>query len=301
MGGKGSGNWNRNKYSQSEPGANSKAVMNALIGLKKPRVDVKDPQAIAERMEEYLNYCIENDVAPSVAGCANWLGVHIDTVSAWYSGRRGSPEHQRTAANFYGVLQDIWAQKMDNGNINPVSGIFMGKAFYGYKDTQEIVVSNNNNQERSIADLIAESKRLPGAETLSLPQSENTQNTIDADFRVVDKPEEVPTAEQTPQNTPRESQTESPAPPQIDKPMEDDPAYERASKRWANPVWVGLPKELRPQAKREYNRKRYHANREKRLAQVKEYQAKKKAEKLAEKQQAAEQVKPDTDNNETTE
>lgn len=168
-----------------EPGANSKAVVNALMGFKKPRVDVKDTQAIAERIEEYLNYCIENDVSPSVAGCANWLGVNIDTVMAWYSGKRGSPEHQRTAANFYGVLQDIWAQKMDNGNLNPVSGIFMGKAFYGYKDTQEITVTHKTNQEMSIADLIAESKRLPGAETLSLPTNEST-NTIDADFRVLE-------------------------------------------------------------------------------------------------------------------
>ena len=248
------GHYDRNKSkAHIEPGENSRMVTNALLGLKKPRVDVKDPQAIAERMEEYLNYCIENDISPSVAGCANWLGVHIDTVSAWYSGRRGSPEHQRTASNFYGVLQDIWAQKMDNGSINPVSGIFMGKAFYGYKDTQEIVVTHNNNQEMSVADLIAESKRLPGAETMSLPQNEATQNTIDADFRV----------------------------------LEDDKRYERAVEKKERIEARLIPPEERPARARQKSKKYYDNHKEKVIQNVLNYQAKKRAEKRADKAQKA--------------
>lgn len=242
----------KNQSQKVEPGANSKAVTNALIGLKKPRVDVKDPQAIAERMEEYLNYCIENDVSPSVAGCANWLGVNMQTVYGWYTGKCGSPEHQRTASNFYGVLQDIWAQKMDNGTLNPVSGIFMGKAFYGYKDTQEIVVTHNSHQEMSVADLIAESKRLPGAEALSLPQTENSQNAIDADFRV----------------------------------LEDDKRYERAVARKERmeqrkaAVIANAP--VRKAKKREYLKTYFQENKEAYNERHRKYRARDKAKKEAE-------------------
>ena len=171
---------------QKAAGSNRKAILNAMEAMKHPRVDVKNVQEIEERINDYLEFCVNQDVAPSVAGCANWLGVSMKTLLCWYSGTHGTPEHQRTAARFYAIMQDIWAQKMDGNEINPVSGIFMGKAFYGYKDTQEIVVQHNGTQDQlSRADLIAESKRLPGADNLALP--DGTQ-TIDADYRVIEKP-----------------------------------------------------------------------------------------------------------------
>ena len=177
------GQYDRSKAkSHKEPGANRQALINALAGYEKPRVDTKDPQAIAERIDEYLNYCMENDLAPGVAMCANWLGIAYKTLEGWYSGQRGTPEHQRVASRFYGIMQSVWEQDMHEGNINPVSGIFIGKAFYGYKDTQEIVVQHTTQEQLSISDLIAESKRLPGAETMSL--SEN--KTIDADYKVLE-------------------------------------------------------------------------------------------------------------------
>lgn len=178
------GQYDRSKAkSRKEPGANRQALINALAGYKKPRVDTKDPQAIAERIEEYLNYCMENDLAPGAAMCANWLGVDVHTLSDWYTGKYGTPEHQRIAARFYGIIQGVWEQDMHEGTINPVSGIFVGKAFYGYKDTQEIVVQHTTTEQLSISDLIAESKRLPGAETMSLP---NSTPTIDADYTIIE-------------------------------------------------------------------------------------------------------------------
>lgn len=179
------GQYDRSKAkSRKEPGTNREALQHALAGYSMPRVDTKDPQAIAERINEYLNYCRKNDIAPGVAMCANWLGVSVSTLQSWYDGTRSTPEHQRVAARFYGILQSVWEQDMHEGNINPVSGIFIGKAFYGYKDTQEIVVQHTGTDQLSVADLIAESKRLPGAETMSL--TDNASKTIDADYKVIE-------------------------------------------------------------------------------------------------------------------
>lgn len=152
--------------SKTPAGQNRQILMNALEALNHPRVDVKDPKAIQQRITEYIEFCIEKDIAPSVNGCASWLGVNNQTLESWYAGRTATPEHQLVAARFYGILQDVWSQKMDDGSINPVSGIFQGKAFFGYKDTQEIVVNAKVQNELSIADLIAESKMLPGGENL---------------------------------------------------------------------------------------------------------------------------------------
>ena len=155
-------------------GTNRELIANALASWKMPKVDTKDPQAIEQRISDYLQHCMDTDVPPSVAGCANWLGVTVPAMQNWYTGQRGTPEHQRIMTMFYGAMQEIWAQDMHDGNINPVSGIFMGKVFYGYKDTQEIVVKQNSQNEISTDDLIAESKLLPGAEQLALPSGSQT-------------------------------------------------------------------------------------------------------------------------------
>lgn len=38
----------------------------------------------------------------------------------------------------------MWEDYMQNGKINPVSGIFLGKNHFGYTDKQEIVVEPKN-------------------------------------------------------------------------------------------------------------------------------------------------------------
>ena len=167
-----------------EPGVNRTILNHVLKSWKMPTVDTNDPQAIEDRMYQYLMYCCENDCPPSLAGCANWLGVVFQTIENWYTGRTGTPAHQRVAAQFYTTLQEVWAIDMHDGNINPVSGIFMGKVFYGYRDQQEIVVRQDAFQNKlSNADLIAEANRLPGAERLALTDG---AQTIDIEARVIE-------------------------------------------------------------------------------------------------------------------
>lgn len=148
------------------PGTNRRTLLNAMEALKHPRVDVKDTKAIEQRITDYLQFCVEKDVAPSVPGCANWLGVSVQTLQAWYQGATATPEHQLVAAKFYAIMQDVWSQDMHEGDINNIAGIFVGKAMFGYKDTQEIVVTNRVTNELTAADLIAESKMLPGGADL---------------------------------------------------------------------------------------------------------------------------------------
>lgn len=171
----------KSNYEPKQPGENRKILQNAIEALKHPRVDTKDPNAIKERISEYLEFCMKNDVIPSVAACANWLGISVATLQSWYSGATGSPDHQLAAARFYGIMQDVWSQNMQENNVNPVSGIFMGKVFFGYKDTQEIVVSNRAQNELSAADLIAESKMLPGGDNL----------IIDGEAKILDEIEQL--------------------------------------------------------------------------------------------------------------
>ena len=257
MGGKGSGGYHPPK---KEPGTNTRILMAVLEGYKKPKVDTKDPQAIAERIEEYLQFCAENDFAPGVANCANWLGIHIDTLRSWYTGNKGTPEHQRIAANFYGVMQSVWEADMHGGNINPVSGIFIGKAFYGYKDTQEIVVKQDGaTNALSDSELIERSRKLPGAERLL---SSGETPTIDVDAVVI----------------------------------ENDPGYNKAVERYERiekrKAAVEANKPIRKAKKKEYLKGYFQEHKEEYNERHRQYRAaeraKKEAQKAAEQAQKAE-------------
>ena len=44
-------------------------------------------------------------------------------------------------------MESLWENYMQNGKINPVSGIFLGKNNYGYQDKTEYVVTPNVNND----------------------------------------------------------------------------------------------------------------------------------------------------------
>ena len=56
-------------------------------------------------------------------------------------------------------MELLWENYMQNGKINPVSGIFLGKNNFGYQDKQEMVLTPNTNNEPEY-DVEAIKKRL---------------------------------------------------------------------------------------------------------------------------------------------
>lgn len=157
-----------------EEGQNRRILMNAMEAYKRPKVDTKDPQAIAQRIEEYLNFCAEKDITPGIMACASWLGVNYVTLLAWHTGTRGSPEHQEVVSKLYSLVENVWEQNMNEGNIDKISSIFYSKAMFGLRDTQEIVVNTTTPDKLPVADLIADSKRLGDA------------GAIDAEYRLIE-------------------------------------------------------------------------------------------------------------------
>ena len=56
----------------------------------------------------------------------------------------------------YVTLEMLWENYMQNGKVNPVAGIFLGKNNYGYQDKTEYVVTPNKREEDySIEDIKA--------------------------------------------------------------------------------------------------------------------------------------------------
>jgi hypothetical protein len=46
----------------------------------------------------------------------------------------------------YAILEELWEDYMQNGKINPVSGIFLGKNHFGYQDKTDVVVRRGEDE-----------------------------------------------------------------------------------------------------------------------------------------------------------
>lgn len=129
-----------------EPGDNAKYASHSLMVAQLPAVDMTDPVAVEQRVLEYINLCVANDMKPSVAGMAMAFGVERTTLWKWANGVESAyiPQASRNSIKKgYQLLNALMEDYMQNGKINPVSGIFLMKNNMGYQDKQEVVLTPN--------------------------------------------------------------------------------------------------------------------------------------------------------------
>lgn len=126
-----------------KPGDNSRYLREARVSMNLPPIDISDPQQVANRINEYFDYCEKNDKKPQMVGMGNWLGVDRSTVIAWQRGEYRSGTHMQIIQRAICVLNELWVDYMQNGKINPASGIFLGKNMFGYKDVVDLVHTPN--------------------------------------------------------------------------------------------------------------------------------------------------------------
>lgn len=148
----------------AKPGDNSRFLRFAMASLNLPPIDISDANQVEKRIQEYFAFCIENDRKPNIVGMANWLGVDRDTVASWRRGEYRVASHSTLIKKYITLLEELWVDYMQNGKVNPASGIFLGKNCFGYKDVQDVVVTPNNplGNELSAEDIAVKYKELPG-------------------------------------------------------------------------------------------------------------------------------------------
>ena len=136
-----------------EPGDNARFLKNAMAIMNLPSIDVHDPDQVAERINEYFTMMFNDDMKPTVPGFAMALGMSRQQVwsivnDSPVNGQGAMPNLPPRASDFikkgYAIMGSLWEDYMQNGKINPVSGIFLGKNHWGYKDQQETVVVTPN-------------------------------------------------------------------------------------------------------------------------------------------------------------
>lgn len=128
----------------TEPGDNARYLRYAMASLSLPPIDISDPKQVEQRISDYFDFCVQNDRKPNMVGMANWLGVSRETLNMWKRGEYRGSTHHDVIKRAVGMLEELWVDYMQNGKANPASLIFLGKNMFGYKDTQDVIVTPNN-------------------------------------------------------------------------------------------------------------------------------------------------------------
>ena len=136
----------------AEPGDNTKYLMLGMELFNLPPIDLHDPQQVNDRLNEFFQIHAKADMKPTVSGMGMALG--LDRRRLWEI-KTGVTDRNKDLPTLtrdsikkaYEYMEILWENYMQNGKINPVSGIFLGKNNFGYQDKTEYVVTPNMNND----------------------------------------------------------------------------------------------------------------------------------------------------------
>ena len=133
---------------KNKPGRVSEMLMHsaALRKMGKVRIDTSVPEEIEDRVDQYLTYCIEHNMKPTVESMSLAFGIDRTTLWRWKEGHMEEmPEASVQAVrDGYNLMNEILAQCLVDGAINPVAAFFLLKNNHGYRDQTDVVVTANN-------------------------------------------------------------------------------------------------------------------------------------------------------------
>ena len=139
---------------QAEPGDNARYIRHNMMLYELEPISFESAEEAKQRTATYFAICEQNDMKPSVAGYALALG--IDRTNLWriVSGATVKPAEVRNVLKrAYAILNAQLEDYMQNGKVNPVTGIFLGKNHFAYQDKQEIEVAAKQDTESSPEEL----------------------------------------------------------------------------------------------------------------------------------------------------
>ena len=167
-----------------EPGDNTKylALGRELFNL--PSIDLKEPQQVIDRLNEFFEIHERYDMKPTVAGMGMALGLDRRRL---YEIKTGNYHTSKSLSELptlttvsikkaYEYMEILWENYMQNGKINPVSGIFLGKNNFGYQDKQEHVITPNTNSDSDFSADDIRKRYAIDSEEVQLLESDSTSS-----------------------------------------------------------------------------------------------------------------------------
>lgn len=150
-----------------EEGDNARYMAINMALFNMPDIDMENVEEVQQRLNDFFALYAQYDTKPTVAGMAMSLnGMSRQTLRAIANDAPTGSDGYLSALprpvttsikKAYNLMQNLWETYMQNGKVNPVAGIFLGKNNYGYQDKTEYVLTpNQQNDNDYSADEIRE-------------------------------------------------------------------------------------------------------------------------------------------------
>lgn len=164
-----------------EAGDNTKYVMLGAKLFNLPTIDLHDPQQVNDRLNEFFMIHAEADMKPTVAGMGMALGLDRRRLWEIKTGNDKAMDLPTLTSDSikkaYEYMEILWENYMQNGKINPVSGIFLGKNNFGYQDKQEMVLTPNTNSDSDYSAEDIRKRYLTNSPTIDSADFDNSDNS----------------------------------------------------------------------------------------------------------------------------
>ena len=138
-----------NVLANIEDGDNTKYISLNLTLASLPAINIHDVEQVNERLREYFEIHAQFDVKPTVSGMGLALG--LDRRRLWEIKTGAATTHVKVNSmsaeckdlvkKSYELLETLWENYTQNGKMNPVAAIFLGKNHFGYRDQAEHIVT----------------------------------------------------------------------------------------------------------------------------------------------------------------
>lgn len=139
-------------------GTNRKILMIGLRLMDLPDININDLGEVKQRLRTFMEIYMEQDMKPTVNGMANALGIDRRRLWEIATGQERAkwvnPECAEFITKTYHLLNQYWEEYMQNNKINPVSGIFLAKNHFGYRDQTDFVVTAHSDESTFDTDSI---------------------------------------------------------------------------------------------------------------------------------------------------
>ena len=185
-------------------GYNARKIRFMQIILPTEPLDHNDVEEMERRFARYLELCAQWDM--KIGNQAAYAAIGIDKGTAWEWANRNLGNPART--DFVKKVQQICAMYreglMEDGKVNPVTGIFWQKNYDGLKDQQEVVLTPNTNplgeqkdaealKQKYLENTYGVTEGLPAADVLELPEgAESAEGVIVETVETPRKAQKVP-------------------------------------------------------------------------------------------------------------
>lgn len=137
------------------PAEKVRKMLSELSELRKlPKVQT-DAEC-QQRIDQYFQFCEERGLRPGVEGLSLSLGVSRQTLWSWKNGCKCSERRTELIQSATQFITMFIEQAFLSGNLNPVSGIFLMKAWAGWQDANSIEISVNRGEQVISADNLRE-------------------------------------------------------------------------------------------------------------------------------------------------